>query len=66
MLAQSTPEGVKRQVVENMGYLAPGGGYVFGTIHNVQDDVPPRNLLAMWEGYRQMSTYRDNPLTSPP
>jgi uroporphyrinogen decarboxylase len=28
--------------------LAPGGGYVFSTVHNIQPDVPPQNLMTMW------------------
>jgi len=29
--------------------LAPGGGFVFATIHNIQADVSPENFMAMWE-----------------
>ena len=31
------------------GHLAPGGGYVFAPIHNIQADVPPGNAVAMFE-----------------
>ncbi len=27
--------------------LAPGGGYVLASVHNIQEDVPPENILAM-------------------
>jgi uroporphyrinogen decarboxylase len=33
--------------------LAPGGGYVFNTIHNIQADVPPGNIVAMVEALRE-------------
>jgi hypothetical protein len=26
----------------------------FGAIHNIQDDVPPENIVAMWETWREM------------
>lgn len=29
--------------------LAPGGGFVFATVHNIQSEVPPENFWAMWE-----------------
>lgn len=36
---------VKRQIE----IFAPGGGYVFSTVHNIQPDVPPENIVAMYE-----------------
>jgi len=36
-------------VRRNIEALAPGGGYVFNTVHNIQADVPPENIIAMWE-----------------
>ena len=29
--------------------MAPGGGFVFAPVHNVQKDVSPENLWAMWD-----------------
>ena len=29
--------------------LAPGGGFVFNQIHNIQPQVPPENVLRMFE-----------------
>ena len=40
---------VKDDVRRNIEALAPGGGYVFNTVHNIQADVPPENIIAMWE-----------------
>jgi uroporphyrinogen decarboxylase len=40
---------VKDDVRHNVDALAPGGGFVFGTVHNIQADVPPQNVMAMWE-----------------
>jgi uroporphyrinogen decarboxylase len=29
--------------------FAPGGGFVFNTVHNILPDVPPANILAMYD-----------------
>jgi uroporphyrinogen-III decarboxylase len=44
-----TPEEVRRQARQRIEAFAPGGGFVFNTIHNVQADVPPENLIALYE-----------------
>jgi uroporphyrinogen decarboxylase len=49
VLPFGTPQAVKDNVRRNIETLAPGGGYVFNTIHNIQADVPPQNIVAMWE-----------------
>jgi hypothetical protein len=47
-----TPEQVRQQVRERIETFAPGGGFVFCTIHNVQAKTPIENLLAMFEVVR--------------
>jgi uroporphyrinogen decarboxylase len=27
----------------------PGGGFVFNTVHNILPEVPPQNIVAMFE-----------------
>jgi uroporphyrinogen decarboxylase len=44
-----TPSQVKEHVRANIETLAPGGGFVFNTIHNILPDVPPQNIIAMFE-----------------
>ena len=48
ILPTGTPQEVKDDVRRNIDALAPGGGFVFNTIHNSQADVPPENIVAMW------------------
>jgi uroporphyrinogen-III decarboxylase len=43
-----TPDEVYREVRNNIEIFAPGGGYVFNPVHNVQSNVPPENILAMF------------------
>ena len=33
--------------VNRIADLGPGGGYVLAPVHNIQEDVPPENILAM-------------------
>jgi uroporphyrinogen decarboxylase len=49
VLPYGTPEQVKDDVRRNIEALASGGGFVFNSVHNIQPDVPPENILAMWE-----------------
>lgn len=57
VLPHGTPEQVKDDVRRNIEALAPGGGFVFNTVHNIQADVPPENIIAMWEAMRLYGTY---------
>jgi len=53
-LAYGSPQAVRQEVRRRIEDLAPGGGFIFGAIHNIQDDVPPENIVAMWEAFREM------------
>jgi uroporphyrinogen decarboxylase len=52
VLPFGTPREVRDNVRRNVDALAPGGGYVFNTIHNIQADVPPENIVAMIDALR--------------
>lgn len=43
------PNEVKDAVKRNVDIFAAGGGFVFSQVHNVQPDVPPENVMAMFE-----------------
>jgi uroporphyrinogen decarboxylase len=53
VLPSGTPDEVKDDVRRNVEALAPGGGFVFNTVHNIQADVPPQNIVAMWEALQE-------------
>ncbi|MGE4283160.1 MAG: uroporphyrinogen decarboxylase family protein [Clostridia bacterium] len=57
VLPTGTPEQVKDEVKRRIEELAPGGGFVFAPIHNIQSDVPQANLVAMWEAFKQYRNY---------
>jgi len=57
-LPHGTPQQVRDEVKRNIDALAPGGGFVFNTIHNIQADVPPENIVAMYEALQEYGIYR--------
>jgi hypothetical protein len=52
-----TPDEVRREVRERIGAFAPGGGFVFNTIHNVQPATPVENVLALYQAVREYGRY---------
>lgn len=44
-----TPEQVAAEVEAHIAALAPGGGYVFASVHNIQANCPPENIIAMFD-----------------
>jgi len=55
VLPFGTPGEVKDHVRRQCEILAPGGGFVFNTVHNIQANVPLENILAMLEGIWEFS-----------
>jgi uroporphyrinogen decarboxylase len=52
-----TPEAVREDVKRRVTDLMPGGGFVFTTVHNIQHNVPPANVMAMWETLQEYGVY---------
>jgi uroporphyrinogen decarboxylase len=48
-LPHAAPEQVKAEVKQRIAIFSRGGGYVFNQVHNVQANVPPENVVAMFE-----------------
>lgn len=53
ILNQATPQQVKDHVKHNLDIFMVNGGYVFNTVHNIMPDVPPENIVAMFEAVHQ-------------
>ena len=49
VLPFGTPEEVRDEVKRRIDDLAPGGGFVFATVHNIQAFVPPQNIEAAFD-----------------
>lgn len=52
LLPHGSPEEVSAGVRRMFEIMGPGGGYIMAAVHNVQPDVPPENILAMFEAGR--------------
>jgi uroporphyrinogen decarboxylase len=57
VLPLGTPEQVREEVKRRVHDLAPGGGFVFAPIHNIQADVPPENIVALFEAAYEFGQY---------
>ncbi len=44
----SAPD-IRRHVQEQLSILSPGGGFVFQQVHNIMADVPPQNIVTMFD-----------------
>jgi Uroporphyrinogen decarboxylase (URO-D) len=53
--AFGTPAQVRDQVLRRMDILAPGGGFVFNAVHNIQATTPVANIAAMIEAVREFN-----------
>jgi len=52
LLSHGTPEAVTEHVKQQVEILRQGGGFVFQQVHNILADVPPQNIVAMFDAVR--------------
>jgi len=52
LLSHGTPEEVTKHVEHQVEVLRQGGGFVFQQVHNILADVPPQNIVAMFDAAR--------------
>lgn len=50
-----TPQQVREEVLSRCEVFAPGGGFVFSTVHNIQARTPLENILAMIEAVHEFN-----------
>lgn len=55
VLNNGTPQQVKEQVTRHLEIFSEGGGFVFNTVHNIMPDVPPENIVAMFDAVKEFS-----------
>ena len=53
-LFRGTPEQVKDEVKRNTEIFMKDGGFVFNQVHNILAEVPPENIVAMYEAINEM------------
>lgn len=49
VLPFGTPDDVREEVKRRVAELGEGGGYVVASVHNIQAEVPPENIVALVE-----------------
>ncbi len=49
ILSHGTPAQVRDHVLGQADIMRPGGGFVFQQVHNILADVPPENVVAMYD-----------------
>ena len=57
ILPFGTPAEVEAEVKRLMEIMKPGGGYIFSAAHNLQEDIPPENLVAMFRAAQVFGRY---------
>ncbi len=55
VLNRATPAEVRRHVLDRLEIFTPGGGFVFNTVHNILPEVPPQNVVAMYDAIEEFS-----------
>ena len=53
LLPKGTPEEVRAGVKNLLDDIAGGGGFFIGPTHNFQDDIPTKNIIAMYEAAKE-------------
>jgi len=57
ILPRGTREEVRNEVKRRIDDLAPGGGFVFSQVQNILPEVPPENIMAMYEAVWEFGKY---------
>jgi uroporphyrinogen decarboxylase len=58
ILGSGTPEQVREDVKRRIDILAKDGGFVFNPIHNILANVPPENIIAMYDTAYEYGRYK--------
>ena len=53
VLPYGTPAEVRAEATRRIADLAHGGGFVFNPVHNIQAQVPPENIVALFAAARE-------------
>ena len=57
VLNRGTPAQVREEVKRRIRDFAPGGGFVFNPVHNIQPGVSAENIVAMFQTAREYGKY---------
>jgi len=54
LLPHSSPETIKNEVTRIANILGKNGGYLLAPAHNIQDDTPTENILALFDAVKNL------------
>jgi len=57
VMPSGKPEDVENEVKRRIAIYAPGGGYVICGAHDILDDVPPENVIALYKVAEKWGNY---------
>jgi uroporphyrinogen decarboxylase len=57
MLSFGSQQEIRRVVAEKIEILAPGGGFLFASIHNITPEAPPENITALFDAGLEFGGY---------
>lgn len=57
VLPNGSPKDVEENVKQNIEIFAENGGFVFQQVHNILADVPPENIVAMFDTVKRYGGY---------
>lgn len=57
VMPRGSVEDVRREVELRIRQMAPGGGYILAAVHNLQPEVPPENIAAMYRAGKELGRY---------
>jgi uroporphyrinogen decarboxylase len=58
VLKDGSPADVRRQALERLEIFSKGGGFVFNPVHNIMPDVPPANVIALFDAAAEFNGRR--------
>jgi len=56
-LPNATPGQVRQEVQRRISDLGRGGGYILAPCHNINVDIPPANVVALFESAHELGRY---------
>ncbi len=59
-MPRGTASDVREEVAGRIRQMGAGGGYILAAVHNLQPEVPPANIVALYRAGRELGRY---PLT---
>jgi len=57
VMPRGGPNDVRDEVALRIRQMARGGGYILAAVHNLQPEVPPENIVAMYRAGKELGRY---------